>query len=148
MRYLLDTNIVLHIIRNSSTWQKIKDDYKLYKADKTIYISIITYAEIISIAKQLNWGQTKLEILQRILITMPTLMLNRKIAEEYVNIDVYSQGKSIKNPLPYGMSARNMGKNDLWIAATTKHIGAQLITTDKDFDHLNNVFFKLIQIDQ
>jgi tRNA(fMet)-specific endonuclease VapC len=30
-----------------------------------------------------------------------------------------------------------MGKNDLWIAACAKASGASLLTTDKDFDHLN-----------
>ncbi len=29
-----------------------------------------------------------------------------------------------------------MGKNDLWIAATASIYNVQLITTDKDFDHL------------
>lgn len=32
--------------------------------------------------------------------------------------------------------ARNMGKNDLWIAASAKAAGATLLTTDGDFDHL------------
>lgn len=35
------------------------------------------------------------------------------------------------------MSSRNMGKNDLWVAATTLVTNATLITTDGDFDHLN-----------
>jgi predicted nucleic acid-binding protein len=39
------------------------------------------------------------------------------------------------------MSARNMGKNDLWIAATALATKATLITTDKDFDHLQNIYF-------
>jgi predicted nucleic acid-binding protein len=30
-----------------------------------------------------------------------------------------------------------MGKNDLWIAATTQVIGGVLLTTDGDFDHLS-----------
>lgn len=30
-----------------------------------------------------------------------------------------------------------MGKNDVWIAATTKVAGATLLTTDNDFDHLS-----------
>ena len=29
-----------------------------------------------------------------------------------------------------------MGKNDLWIAATTLVVGGVLLTTDADFDHL------------
>lgn len=33
--------------------------------------------------------------------------------------------------------ARNMGKNDLWIAACAKASGAALLTTDKDYLHLD-----------
>jgi predicted nucleic acid-binding protein len=39
-----------------------------------------------------------------------------------------------------------MGKNDIWIAATTSAIFATLITTDGDFEHLNGVFFDLIKV--
>jgi hypothetical protein len=36
-----------------------------------------------------------------------------------------------------------MGKNDLWIAATAHALNAILLTTDNDFDHLNNIFFEV-----
>jgi tRNA(fMet)-specific endonuclease VapC len=39
-----------------------------------------------------------------------------------------------------------MGNNDLWIAATASLLGASLMTTDADFDHLNDVFLKVIKI--
>ena len=32
---------------------------------------------------------------------------------------------------------RKMGQNDMWIAATALMSGLSLITTDKDFNHLN-----------
>ena len=38
------------------------------------------------------------------------------LMEAYARIDAYSQGRLQGEPLD--MSARNMGKNDLWIAAT------------------------------
>jgi len=44
-------------------------------------------------------------------------------------------------------SARNMGKNDLWIAATASILNAKLITTDKDFSHLKNQMIDLEIID-
>jgi tRNA(fMet)-specific endonuclease VapC len=39
-----------------------------------------------------------------------------------------------------------MGKNDLWIAATASVLSATLLTTDKDFDHLKDVFLSLERI--
>jgi tRNA(fMet)-specific endonuclease VapC len=40
-----------------------------------------------------------------------------------------------------------MGKNDLWIAATTSVLDAILLTTDNDFDHLHNEFLQVAKID-
>ena len=37
-----------------------------------------------------------------------------------------------------------MGKNDLWIAATAASINATLVTSDKDFGHLDGVFLNVI----
>jgi len=35
------------------------------------------------------------------------------------------------------IGGRNMGKNDVWIAATAKVAGAKLLTTGTDFEHLS-----------
>ena len=42
--------------------------------------------------------------------------------------------------------ARNMGKNDLWIAATASAFNLKLATTDKDFQHLEQVFVDLVYV--
>jgi tRNA(fMet)-specific endonuclease VapC len=39
-----------------------------------------------------------------------------------------------------------MGKNDLWIAATASVLGAKLLITDADFEHLAGVFLDLQQM--
>lgn len=56
----------------------------------------------------------------------------------YAEIAVYSQSKHLILKLP--TSARKMGKNDLWIAATAAVHNATLIFTDADFDHLDGLF--------
>ena len=48
--------------------------------------------------------------------------------DAYVELDLVSQAH------PEG--ARNMGKNELWVAASARAAGATLLTTDRDFDHL------------
>lgn len=40
-----------------------------------------------------------------------------------------------------------MGKNDLWIAAAANVMGATLVTTDNDFDHLQPDFLTVDWID-
>jgi len=67
------------------------------------------------------------------------------IIERYAEIDAFSQGKLAGKPL--SGSARNMGKNDLWIAATTSVLNAKLLTLDNDFDHLKNEFIELEKIE-
>ena len=67
------------------------------------------------------------------------------ILTRYAEIEAYSQGKLSDKAL--GSSARNMGKNDLWIAATASVVNATLLTTDADFDHLNGVFLNLVKFE-
>lgn len=42
---------------------------------------------------------------------------------------------------------RSMGDNDVWIAATAYITKATLLTTDKDFDHLDPLFIRRDWID-
>lgn len=69
---------------------------------------------------------------------------SKDIIERYAEIDAYSQGKLTGKPL--NMTSRNMGKNDLWIAATASITGAILLTTDPDFDHLDKIFLNILRI--
>jgi predicted nucleic acid-binding protein len=60
-------------------------------------------------------------------------------------IDAYSQGKHPDYQPIVAFNARNMGKNDLWIAATAFLYGIPLVTTDHDFDHLHPDFIEVIK---
>lgn len=70
-----------------------------------------------------------------------------QIIRRYAEIDAYSLGRNSVKPLPKGRTARQMGKNDLWIAATASVLKAALLTTDHDFDHLDKVFGDVVYID-
>lgn len=70
----------------------------------------------------------------------------QEIIDKYAEIDAYSQGRLANTPTSF--SSKNMGKNDLWIAATASVYDIELLTTDKDFDHLRNSYLpKLHYID-
>ncbi|MGB0929876.1 MAG: hypothetical protein ACPGVB_03820 [Chitinophagales bacterium] len=74
--------------------------------------------EIYSLAKQRKWREKKLQKLATLINHLNLLPIARQeIVVVYAEIDAYSQGKLEGTPLPTGMSARNMGKNDVWIAA-------------------------------
>jgi len=149
MKFILDTNIVLSYAMNK---QKILDYidsiFTLFADENFITISVITVGELYSIALQRNWGKQKNIDLNRIINKLFILDINHDaLVKRYAEIDAYSQGKLANKPLPPGVSARNMGKNDLWIAATASVTNATLITTDNDFEHLNNTFLNLFYID-
>ncbi|MGB0930057.1 MAG: hypothetical protein ACPGVB_04735 [Chitinophagales bacterium] len=108
------------------------------------YLSFANVAEAESFSKRLKWGKGKTSILEGVTRSFKVIHSSEELIQHYVEIDVFSQGKHPTIKLPDGMSARNMGKNDIWIAATTKSIeGAELITTDRDFEHLDDVFSKV-----
>ncbi len=142
MRFLLDTNILLHYIRKSKTAQETDALYAPLTDGNEPFISVVSVGELESIALQNKWGEKRMKLLADLLNEVLVAdIYARKIILAYAEIDAYSQNKLPNKPLP--LTARNMGKNDLWIAATASMLGATLLTTDNDFDHLDNVFLEV-----
>jgi predicted nucleic acid-binding protein len=106
---------------------------------------VVVEGELESLALQNHWGSAKMIELQHYLLTIHLVDIKVKsIIKRYAEIDTFSQGQLRTRSL--GTSARNMGKNDLWIAATASILSIPLMTTDNDFAHLDNVFLNLIKI--
>ncbi len=145
-RYLVDTNILLLYLRRDTRIQKIDAQYNPLAAAATSVISVVTEGEIRSIALQRNWGQNKTIALELLLKKFLIADIHvKEIIDTYAEIDAFSQGKSRTKAL--GSSARSMGKNDIWIAATASALGLSLLTTDKDFAHLNDTYLDLSFVD-
>ena len=152
MKYVIDTNILIHIVRNSSTWEYVDMTFNPFDFPKNeTYVSFASVAEILSLSLKLGWQDKKIsrlsEFLSKLEIISVSGEVEDKLMQNYALIDAYSQGKLKNLPLPTTMSARNMGKNDIWIAATASSIEATLLTTDNDFVHLDTVFCKVILIE-
>ena len=97
-------------------------------------------------AMRIGWGPARITRLNALLRQFVITGINTvDIIERYAEIDAFSQGRHPSIPL--NDSARNMGKNDLWIAATASVANAKLLTTDKDFDHLNPDWLELARFD-
>lgn len=112
------------------------------KEENIIAISTVVVGELKGLALSRNWGTRRIEQLQNYLNTFLIIPINRiDIHDCYAEIYAYSQNKLTNRSLPY--SARNMGKNDLWIAATASVLKGVLITQDKDFEHLEDIYFKI-----
>ncbi len=145
MIYQFDTNILLHYVRESDTTRKIEREFQPFDGANEIWVSVVSIGEIKSIALQSKWGKPRLQQLTTLLTLLaPVNIWSEDILDRYAEIDAYSQGKLPNRPLPF--SARNMGKNDLWIAACASILGATLLTTDADFNHLHDIFLPVVQV--
>ncbi len=146
MDYILDTNIVLIYTRESPLTKIIENKYSLFNSKNKLYLSVVTIAELKSLILQRNYGEKKLRILEDMLNDFSIIDINiDEILDRYAKIDAYSQGKLKKKKGDF--TARNMGENDLFIAATSSVYDLVLITTDKDFNHLSPEFLKLELVD-
>lgn len=147
MRFIFDTGIIVGYVRDAAYSRYLDQKHQPLVAPNLSLISAVSKGEIYSLAFQFGWGEPKREKLTEILARLPVVEINRtRIIDLYAEIDAFSQGKHPTRTST--TSARNMGKNDIWIAATAAVLGAKLVTVDRDFDHLHGIFFDVIYIDQ
>ena len=124
--YLLDTNILVHLIRGDALGKAIETNFALAGSLSRCLISVVTVGEMYSLARQWGWGQKKLDQLQALLDQLVWIDINHPdILETYAELEDISH-----------RAGRSIGKNELWIAATAKVSGATLLTLDRDFEHL------------
>jgi len=144
MDFVLDTNILVHFVRSDAHIRQVEQQFSLFAPGNSTFISIVSVGEIRSLAFLFGWGKAKLERLNLFLHALhPFPIESEAIAAAYADIDAFSQCYHPIYPAPVGQTARNMGKNDLWIAATANLLNATLLTTDADFSHLSPQFFKV-----
>jgi tRNA(fMet)-specific endonuclease VapC len=138
--YVIDTNVWMHVVRGKIAIEKVYSLAKIsVSKERPIIIPAAVKAELESLALQHRWTTVKQQLLEYHFDHCILLNTNQRIISIYAHIDAFSQGRLPTQPT--GLSARNMGKNDLWIAATAIAAKALLITTDSDFDHLQGHLF-------
>jgi|ERR1700722_11678110 len=143
MNLLFDTNIVLSLIRAKN----LRGIIEFVNPENSVkYISVATEAELKSLALRNRWGTNRLISLNDFLDEVNIMDINQSHLTIYAEIDAYSQRLNPNfDTYPFD-TPRNMGKNDLWIAALAALLNLKLITTDADFDHLHKVFFEVRKI--
>ena len=135
--YLLDTNILVHYVRGSPVWARIREDYQLLLIEPKPIICVVTAGELRSLAYQWEWEAAKRSQMEFALGYFGVVAIDDpRIIEYYAVMD---------SDLERG--GQPLGKNDLWIAAATKATGARLLTTDRDFDRLHPTFIDRDWID-
>lgn len=133
--YVLDTSALLCLLRGKEIAERIDQTFGLRAAPYLHTLSIVTHAEIWVLIERNGWGEEKQAAVEKAL-------------GEFVTVDV--SGSSIISAYRRVESTSigiNMGKNDIWIAATAMITGLPLITTDKDFNHLNGELLQVYFVD-
>ena len=145
MDYLLDTNILVVYSRANDIARQIENDLKLLSLENNLTVSAVSVGEIESIAIRNKWGARKITRLERLLDRFLIADINvTEIFKKYAEIDAYSQGKLPDTSVNF--TSRNMGKNDLWIAATAAVLDFVLVTTDNDFNHLEGTYLTIRKV--
>ncbi len=147
-RYLLDTGIVLGLLRSTRYAEYVLDEYSPFSAPNLAFQSVVSVAELDAMGFRRKWGDAKLETLSHLVRKIPVQDINHpSILRHYAEIDAYRQSGHPVRKLPAGQTAFSMGDNDIWVAATATAVKAILLTTDKDFLPLNGVFLDVVWID-
>src|SRR5438128_236702 len=126
--YLLDTSVVLALIRWQELGKRIDATYGLRQSRERPVICVVSHGELWAIARRLGFGESKQHELVRLLDELVTVELDRAV------IDAYAEVQQLLHTQAGG--ARTLSNNDAWIAAATRAAGATLLTTDADFDSL------------
>ena len=128
--YLLDTSVLLHSVRDDALSQQVRITYSLNDPLTALIINPVIEGEMRSLALQSGWGSRRVERLDQLLARARSIPLDFPgVIDAYARIDSHCR-----------RTGRPIGENDTWIAATAYATGARLLTTDRDFDHLDGVF--------
>jgi len=148
-RFLLDTGLLLGFSRNAPWAIGARETHGLGDPETMVFTSIICQGEILALAEKNGWGINRRDRLEQLLDQIPRLDISRKeIIDAYALIDAWTHGNSVEAPnnAPPPRPAVPMKQNDMWIAATAHASGATLLSTDKDFVHLHEIWLTLIYV--
>ena len=149
-RFLLDTNILVGLVRRAA-WAMDAHERLRLSADSVVSCtSAICQGELLALAEKFAWGQSKRGQLEEVLLRLPVVDISQPaILRAYAQIDAWTHGKSVPAPrdTPPPKPARPMGQNDMWIAATAHASGFTLLSSDKDFLHLDGVWLDFEHIE-
>lgn len=136
-KFVLDTSILLHYVRQSKLAQEVERELNLLSKDAIPMIASVSIGEMEGFVQRQQWGQPKINRLKKLVektIVIDIAGADDQLMNAYATLWNYS-----KNALPGDKLGKSIGigQNDVWIAALAHTAKAALVTTDGDFDHLN-----------
>jgi len=90
--FLLDTNVLVHLVRGSRVWNHLRDAYKPLLAEQTPRHCSVTAGEFRSLALQWNWGDRKLNKMEFCLSFFQSQTIEHlEMIRAYAVIDSYCE---------------------------------------------------------
>ena len=145
--FVLDTGVLLGYVRGAAFAAYVDKKYAPSQAPNVATMSVVSSAELHSLALRRKWGADKQAALATLLRSVPITPIRQpSLIQKFAEIDAFNHRQH--PTLPPLSSGHTMGDNDTWIAATASVLKATLITTDHDFAHLHGVFLNVVFINQ
>jgi predicted nucleic acid-binding protein len=137
-KFVLDTGILLHYVRQSQLANTIEGDLGIMAEESVPIIASVSVGEMEGFVQRQEWGNKKIDRLKKLVSRL--IVINIKAEDENLIDNYATLWNYSKNNLPGDKLGHAVGinQNDAWIAALTRTVNAELVTTDNDFDHLNH----------
>lgn len=125
MHYLIDTNILIYRLKNAGN---VNSNF-LKNRNEQMYVSVISYGELIYGARKSRFVEKNLETVKAIKSIFPLLDINSNVMDIFVEIKNYVQ-----------KIGRTVDDMDLLIASTAISKGMTLVTHNiKHFEQIANL---------
>ena len=149
-RFLLDTGVLLGFMRGAPWADAAHASHDLSSAEAVSFTAPICQGELLALAEKFGWGAQRREVLEEALGNFPVLEIMPDVVRAYALIDAWTHGKPVMAAgiPPPPTPAVSMKQNDIWIAASAHVSEATLLSTDKDFEHLHNIWLDYAYVDQ
>ncbi|MBI5547197.1 MAG: type II toxin-antitoxin system VapC family toxin [Deltaproteobacteria bacterium] len=135
--WLLDTSVLVNVLRDTPLGRHLVEQQQLRARIVAPLLSVVSVGELLSLGRQLGWGETKLARMQELVSELVIIDINNDVVlNSYAEIDAWCRQNGFRP-----------GKNDLWIAASAVAANATLLTADKDFDPLHERFLERVFFD-
>lgn len=129
--YLLDTGVLLLLVRGGPTAQALDDRFELRASAFRPLMCSVSIGELWALAEMNDYGDEKRRAVQNAIDNTVVVDIHDPVV-----VACYVEAYKALRGLPSG-SRTNIGHNDMWIAATARAADATLLTTDTDFDPLH-----------
>ena len=134
MRYMLDTNILIYLIKNKPP--SVANKVNSLSADDQLCMSFFTYAELLKGAERSSKKTQVLHNLERLARQIPVLFVaTQTLCQHYA--DYFTRLKMAGTPT---MAGTPIAANDLWIACHALAEQAVLVTHNtKEFSRIDTL---------